>query len=248
MKEFSIIPVLDLMRGQVVHGKAGARESYRPIDSPFGAASDAVQIARGLSRLAGSRGLYLADLDAIQGNGNQAPLCREIKQALPKTEIWLDAGFTDATSAGRCQAEGMTPVIGSECLTSGEQWHAIRQGGPESLILSLDFDAAAFRGPGALLEAPATWPDRIIVMTLGAVGSAAGPDLPRLKSIRQKAQSETAIYAAGGVRGVGDLEAVAETGARGALVATALHARALTETEIAAFLGRRRLSAPGTTP
>jgi uncharacterized protein related to proFAR isomerase len=42
------------------------------------------------------------------------------------------------------------------------------------------------------------------------------------------------------MRGIGDLEAVAAAGARGALIATALHAGAVTENEIAAFLQRRR--------
>jgi uncharacterized protein related to proFAR isomerase len=42
------------------------------------------------------------------------------------------------------------------------------------------------------------------------------------------------------VRGIADLEALAEIGAQGALIANALHASAITENEIAAFLRRRR--------
>jgi phosphoribosylformimino-5-aminoimidazole carboxamide ribotide isomerase len=51
---------------------------------------------------------------------------------------------------------------------------------------------------------------------------------------------DRAVFAAGGVRAIGDLEAVAAAGASGALVATALHSGAITQNEIAAFLQRRR--------
>ncbi|XSG82734.1 MAG: HisA/HisF-related TIM barrel protein [Methyloligella sp. ZOD6] len=248
MRDFSVIPVLDLMGGQVVHGKAGARQSYRPIVSPFGSADDPAAIAKALCGLTGLDALYIADLDAIEGKGDQAALCCALKRALPEIEIWLDAGFTAGEPARRCLSEGLTPVIGSECLADMARWAAICAAGGDELVLSLDFDQAGFRGPDMLLAEPDLWPARIIVMTLGAVGSAAGPDLARLEEIAKRARPGTLLYAAGGIRGIGDLEAAADAGTSGALIATALHRGTLSQKEIAAFRRRRRLSASNTAP
>ena len=59
-------------------------------------------------------------------------------------------------------------------------------------------------------------------MTLGRVGSGAGPDLDRLSAVRDIAAGRE-IYAAGGVRDGADLAALKGAGVAGALVATSLH-------------------------
>ena len=46
-----IIPVLDLMQGQIVRGIAGQRESYRPIKSSLVAGSDHEAIAGALAHV-----------------------------------------------------------------------------------------------------------------------------------------------------------------------------------------------------
>jgi len=73
-----------------------------------------------------------------------------------------------------------------------------------------------------LLAKPQLWPEQLIVMTLGRVGSGAGPDLARLAEIRALAGARR-LYAAGGVRNGADLAALANAGAAGVLVASALH-------------------------
>ena len=98
-------------------------------------------------------------------------------------------------------------------------------------MLSLDFRDDAFQGPREILADPALWPRRIIVMTLGRVGSAAGPDLARLAKIRAIASGRE-IYAAGGVRDTADLSALKASGASGALIATALHERRIVGTDL----------------
>lgn len=75
-------------------------------------------------------------------------------------------------------------------------------------------------------------------MSLDRVGTANGPDVERLKDVVERA-GRRAVYASGGIRSIGD-QAVADAGAHGALIATALHAGAVTQNEIAAFLQRRR--------
>src|SRR5262245_37906318 len=92
---FSVIPALDLKGDAVVLAKAGNRASYRPVESPFGAANDPFAIARGLLSFTASPSLYVADLDAIEGIGNHFELVRGLSLSLPDTSLWIDAGFSD---------------------------------------------------------------------------------------------------------------------------------------------------------
>ncbi len=125
-------------------------------------------------------------------------------------------------------------VIGSESLANVDDWNAIRASLGDSVMLSLDFEGDALRGPAALLEDPALWPERVIVMSLTRVGSGQGPDLARLGAILAQAGGRE-VYAAGGIADAGDLARMAEAGARGALAATAIHSGVLTQKEIAAL-------------
>ncbi len=101
-------------------------------------------------------------------------------------------------------------------------------------MLSLDFRGDAFQGSEEILAEPALWPQRVIVMTLARVGSGAGPDLQRIAAIRSIAGGRD-IYAAGGVRGAGDLSALKAAGAAGALIATALHERRIVAADLDAL-------------
>ncbi len=237
--DFTIIPALDLQGGVVVHASGGDRASYRPIETPFGAADDPFAIARGLLALTQSPCLYIADLDAIEHVGNNYALCRDLSHALPQANLWIDAGFTNVTDCAFWLPLGATLVIGSESLPAMDNWHELRSAFGETLVLSLDFDAEGQRGPSPLFADPSLWPQRAIAMSLDRVGKGAGPDLERMQVIVGGAPGR-AVYASGGVRGKGDLEALAEIGAQGALIANALHRGAITENEIAAFLQRRR--------
>lgn len=231
--------MIDLKGGEVVHARAGARGAYQPIQTPLGPAGDAIAIARALLAVTASPLLYVADLDAIEGHGTHFELCRALSDALPGTTLWIDAGFSSLTDCAFWLPLGTTLVIGSESIATIEIWQELRASLGESLVLSLDFAMDGLRGPQAFLSEPALWPDRIIVMCLTRLGTDRGPDIARLKAVVAQAGAR-AVYAAGGVRGVSDIEAIAAAGASGALIATALHARAIVQNEIAAFQGRRR--------
>lgn len=237
--EFTVIPALDLKDGSVVHAKAGNRLDYRPIESPFGAAGEPVAIARGLLAASNSPILYIADLDAISGTGNHFELARGLADALHDTALWIDAGFSDVADCAFWLPLGATLVIGSESLARIDDWLSIREAFGESVILSLDYDAAGGRGPAQLLDDPALWPRRVIVMSLARVGVGTGPDLARIEDIVGRADG-AAVYAAGGVRDADDLAAIAASGASGVLIGTALHSGAVTQKEIAALLRERR--------
>jgi phosphoribosylformimino-5-aminoimidazole carboxamide ribotide isomerase len=239
LSTFTVIPALDLKGDAVVHAIAGNRADYRPIVSPFGPAGDPFAIARGLLGQTASASLYVADLDAIAGIGNHFELVRGLSYALPDTSLWIDAGFSDVGDCAFWLPLGATLVIGSESLAGVDDWREIHGAFGEGVVLSLDFDGAGRKGPDALFDDPTLWPQRVIVMNLGRVGTAEGPDLDGLRSVVGRANGR-AIFAAGGIRDARDLAALADLPAQGAVLATALHRNEVTQKEIAALLRERR--------
>ncbi len=64
--------------------------------------------------------------------------------------------------------------------------------------------------------------DRFILLTLDAVGTGGGPDLPFLQGAKRDYPHHTFI-AGGGVKTPDHLQALSDTGVDGVLVATSLH-------------------------
>jgi len=226
------IPVIDLMGGEVVHARMGDRASYRPLESPLSPTSEAVAVVRGLLAVYPFPTLYVADLDAIQMNGDNFPALRRIRSEFPALQMWVDNGAADpAALEALIGADLGTPVIGSESQRDS-QLIALHRGS-RRIVLSLDFRGDAFQGPPEILAEPALWPRRIIAMTLARVGGGAGPDFARFVAIRSIAGGRE-IYAAGGVRDAADLSALKAAGASGALIATALHERRIVGADLEA--------------
>lgn len=219
-----LIPVVDLKGGVVVRAQRGAREAYRPIQTPLSSTSAPRDVVAGLLGLAPFHTLYVADLDAITGAGTNARAIADLRDAFPGLDLWVDAGESDPAQIMARAASGLgTSVVGTESLTEATLASALAAPG---VILSLDHDAAGPRGPLRAHEDATLWPARVIVMTLAKVGSGEGPDLSALSRIAARAQrigTTPSLYAAGGVRGAGDMDILSRAGVAGALVATALH-------------------------
>jgi len=216
-----VIPVLDVKGGMVVRARMGRRDQYQPIATPLAATSGPVDVARALLSLHAFPVLYVADLDAIERQGDNRRALQQLKSAFPGVTLWVDSGLADRAAAEAWLSDGLGHlVLGSEALASGD---LVRQLAEDArVILSLDFRDHTFEGPAALLQDNDAWPDRVIVMALTRVGSDAGPDLERLEVIRAVAPSRR-IYAAGGVRDAADLLALKAAGMAGVLVASCLH-------------------------
>jgi phosphoribosylformimino-5-aminoimidazole carboxamide ribotide isomerase len=225
---FEAIPVMDLMGGQVVRARGGARHDYRPIASPLCATSDPMEVVRGLLELYPFDTLYIADLDAIQQRGSHLQTLASLRAVFPSMEIWVDAGFTSFAQYEPLQSLGMRCVIGSESLPDADAARRlIEQLGQQQAILSLDFADGSPKGPAALFEDATRWPGQVIAMTLARVGSYEGPDIDLLRCLQARADGRK-IYAAGGVRDFADLQALQEIGIAGALLASALHDERIT--------------------
>src|SRR5262245_7747502 len=89
-----VIPVLDLMAGQVVHARRGDRSAYRPLQSKLTPSSEPVEVVAALLSVAPFTAIYVADLDAIQRHGDHREALRLIQAEFPALNVWLDAGFS----------------------------------------------------------------------------------------------------------------------------------------------------------
>jgi phosphoribosylformimino-5-aminoimidazole carboxamide ribotide isomerase len=228
-----VIPVLDLTGETVVRARMGQRDQYRPIETPLSRTSEPVDVVRGLLSVHPFDTLYIADLDAIAGRGDNNAMLARLRQAYPRLTLWVDNGIADIGRATDWFAGGADHlVLGSE--TQIDAALVRRFVDDERVALSLDFRGPAFQGPPELLADTACWPRQVIVMTLARVGSDAGPDLDRLAAVRSIAGGRS-VYAAGGVRDVHDLAALKRLGIAGALVATSLHDGRLTGSDLTAL-------------
>jgi uncharacterized protein related to proFAR isomerase len=226
-----LVPVIDLLQGQVVRAQRGDRANYRPIVSRLCDGSDPLTVARVLCAHCDTTRLYVADLDALQGRPAHVEVLRALLTALPTLELWLDAGFADAAAAAALRdaidPEGarVRPVFGSESMRSREALEeafgpAARAG--SGAVLSLDRRDGTKLDPAGCWDTPSLWPEHVIVMTLERVGADAGPDLQTLREVQARSP-RTRLIGAGGIRDATDLARADAAGAWAWLVASALH-------------------------
>ena len=233
-----VVPVIDLKDGTAVHAVRGERERYRPVRGVMaGDDGDPLFLARAFRAELGLDDLYVADLDAISGEGDNTS---SIGALARDARVMVDAGVTEPERARALLDLGAhRVVVGTETLTGPDA-----PAGPDALdrllagvpagalVLSVDLrDGRALSPDPQLAGVPAL--DAVarlhraglreaIVLDLARVGSGAGPDV-RLIAELHAAFPDLELLAGGGVRDVKDLRALGDAGAAGALVATALH-------------------------
>jgi phosphoribosylformimino-5-aminoimidazole carboxamide ribotide isomerase len=225
-----LVPVLDLMAGQVVHARRGDRANYRPLASKLTPSSEPLAVVGALLALGPFDTIYIADLDAILRRGHHRDVLDRIQAAFPALDLWLDAGFGAPGDLAAWPRARRTPVIGSESVASVDAFAAMHAAAPDA-ILSLDTRGDRRLGPPELFDAPGLWPERTIVMTLDRVGSGGGPSFDGLRQAIGRAPGKRLI-AAGGVRDAADLDALEALGAHAVLVATAIHDGTLDRTTL----------------
>ncbi len=219
-----VIPVIDLLNGEVVHAKKGLRQTYQPMHSPLCSSSDPLTVVAAIMAMHPFKQLYIADLNAIQKlpnktRSNYASIA-QISHAYPELELWLDAGFQHSADLLEWQTLNVSIILASENFHNMQDYLALSQ--QHEFILSLDFFSDGFHGPKALFKHTEDWPERVIIMSLSDVGANQGFNKTRLEQITQSNKGSR-WYAAGGVRDEQDLLSLKALGVHGALVASALH-------------------------
>jgi HisA/HisF family protein len=237
-----VIPVIDLKSGAAVHAVRGERERYRPLRSAIVAGSDPAQVASAVREALGLGELYVADLDAIAGGpGHRAAVAAMAREA----QVMVDAGVAEAGAVVSLLELGAARVVvGTETLPGEAALARLLSELPGApLVLSLDLRAGRVISPDtelaelAAAEALARLGRfdvrEVIALDLARVGSGAGPDVALVRELCARFP-ELELLAGGGVRNAADLNALADAGAAGALVATALHTAAIGPDELRA--------------
>ena len=239
-----IIPVLDVLKGRVVRGIAGQRDSYQPIQSTLTPNSDVRSVCTAFRQQFGISEYYIADLDGIErGKPNYVALT-SVKDKLKR--VWLDAGFS---SVARLDAfDKYLPVnqlhriiVGLECCSGLSNLALLlRKVGSRRLVFSLDLQNGS---PLLSTDVSADWRQataweiaeqvidlgikKMIVLDLAAVGTGQGtPTLELCGALKQK-YPQLEIITGGGVNSAEDLARL-EWCCDAALIASAIHDGRLT--------------------
>src|SRR5690349_1738825 len=132
-----IVPVLDVMHGEVVRGVGGRRDAYRPIVSRLTSSSRPLDVANALASHFGCRELYVADLDAIGGSEPAWPLYSAMREQ--GFRLWVDAGMRRMTQACRLADAGIDSIIaGLETIRGPAELAEMAKAFGERLVFSLD--------------------------------------------------------------------------------------------------------------
>ncbi|MGZ5011505.1 MAG: HisA/HisF-related TIM barrel protein [Methylobacter sp.] len=226
-----LIPVIDLKNGVVVHARQGNREHYEPINTDLCKSSDIFQVIEAFLGVYEFDIFYIADLNAITHQGSHDLLIADVLIRYPQITFWIDKGY-QKYDEGVPIASNTLPVLGSESYRN-ETISEIKAY-KNNFILSLDYSKANALCPDSLFSDPSFWPENIIIMTLDRVGSNHGPDLNKLSEFCRQYPDKNFI-AAGGIRNKHDCMLLSKTGIHQALVASALHSRAIKPEDIAEF-------------
>ncbi len=228
-----IIPVIDLKAGVAVHGIAGRRDEYRPVQSRLTSACDPVDVARAFRDRLGLNELYLADLDAIAGAEPAWGVYAAIRRL--GCRLWVDAGLSTASQAEALAGAGLERIIaGLETVAGPEVLDCLNQTLGERLAFSLDLKDGTPLGQRAawgaadaqtivrrVVEAGVR---SVIVLDLARVGGGGGTGTEELCGRLAAQWPRLELVAGGGVRHREDLARLRACGVHAVLAASALHA------------------------
>lgn len=238
-----IVPVLDVMHGEVVRGVGGRREEYRPIVSRLTPSVRPLDVANALASHFGCQEFYLADLDAICGGEPAWLLYSALREQ--GFSLWVDAGIRRMTHACQLADAGIDSIVaGLETITGPDELAAMAQAFGERLVFSLDLqrgeplgdrDAWQRRDAESIVaEAVQFGVRRLLVLDLARVGLDGGTGTRELCARLCAKHPQLSISAGGGVRNRGDIEELRSCGVQAVLVASALHDGRLTHADLEA--------------
>lgn len=240
-----ILPVLDVQQGVAVHGRAGLRSEYQPVQTVLTPQCTPWAVAKAYQTVLGLTQLYLADLDAIEAGRPDAALYAQLQRL--GMRLWLDAGIGNVSEAKHLEAvwpgTHWEPIVGLETLKSEADLNGLLAWyGAERLVLSLDLDEGrprtrceAWAGMEPLRLARClvrAGVRRFIVLDLKRVGMGQGTGTGDLLRQLRSFDTPLQLIAGGGVASMDDAWSLTQAGCDGLLLASTLHDGRIGRTEL----------------
>ena len=220
---FRIIFVLDILNGIVVHAVRGERAKYRPVEnSRISESSDPFDMIC----IIGPSQVYIADLDHIQGFGDNFGVIERISR---KTNTMVDIGVKNMGDVRKCASIADTVIIGTETASLDIIERASIEF-PGRINVSIDMkngvvltkDRNMDVTPEELIRKLNEFDLKdIIILDLSKVGTSTGINTDLLKEMA--GISEHKILVGGGIKDLDEIVVLKGLGIDGALVATAVH-------------------------
>ena len=226
-----VIPVIDILNGVAVHAVKGVRSEYQPLESVLCGSADPIAVACKF-RSCGFSDLYVADLDAIMGKGENLAVLQKIAEETD-LELMVDAGISNIDAAKQLLRCGATRVIvGTETLPSLNCLKEMLQRiGSEKVVVSLDLKNGKVLSKSSFIASLDVFKlasklekigvCELIVLDLARVGSEEGVDMALIEKLQREMKIKVDV--GGGIRDIEDLAALKLLGVNGVLLATALH-------------------------
>ncbi|WP_456477729.1 HisA/HisF family protein [Geoglobus ahangari] len=204
---------MDIKGGRVVAGKAGRRDEYEEVHRSSRIASTSVPAK--LVEEIGPRNVYIADLDRIEGKGDNSKEIEEVCRAVE--EAIVDGGFREL---GEVENAGYIPVFGTETFD-------LRKLEDGEYIVSIDIRerlldrSGMFESVEDVVEYLNSFRIRaILVLPIHQVGTMSF-DFGVVERVLGLTSHD--VLTGGGMRSIEDLERAKEMGLSGAIISTALH-------------------------
>jgi phosphoribosylformimino-5-aminoimidazole carboxamide ribotide isomerase len=225
MSGFLVIPAIDLLSGRCVRLlKGDYNQATEYSDDPL-------QVARAFAEAGASR-LHVVDLDAARGTGDNRAAVERIAASV-ELEVEVAGGVrTAADAASWLEAGARFVAMATTAVREPEVFAGCAHAHPGSILAALDLrngrpavggwaDMAAER-LDQLVERWAALPLAAVEVTsVERDGTLAGPDLEALAEVL--GLTEQPVIYGGGIGSLPDVEAVAHTGAAGAILGKALY-------------------------
>jgi phosphoribosylformimino-5-aminoimidazole carboxamide ribotide isomerase len=232
-----IIPVLDIKGGVVVQAERGQREKYKPIkDSYVSASCNPSEVVEAFLQKLELQNLYVADLDSIEGTGNNFEVLKRLKETY-KIEIMSDIGIRNSSDLNNEIVPFIDRLIlGTETLVSLEAIeYVLKIKGVDNMAISMDFKNGQFISNCNLCSQPLKMIDTIYQM---GVRNFIFLDLkniiePIIKNIVNKRSLK--IFIGGGIRTVKDIIKLERIGVTGVLIGTAFHKGFINKNDLTLF-------------
>lgn len=228
-----IIPVMDVLDGEVVHAVAGEREKYEPVESALTKSSKPLKIASIFERK-GFNEIYIADLNSIQNKGKNL----EVIDLLTKEtnlNIMTDAGFKNYEEPEPYIEKGVDKIVlATETLKSFETIKRVDKKYSISIVGSIDSKGDEVIANSSEFKIPIPQvvqgfeennASEIILLNLQKVGTSTGLNMQAIKEITKI--SKIPVLVGGGVRNISDIQQAKKAGVSGVLIATAFHTGAI---------------------